>query len=180
MIYIFMAEGFEETELTAPTDLLRRAGHEVSLVSITGEKLVAGAHGIKISADILFEEKDLTDGELYVLPGGLPGTTNLGAHEGLKELLLKVNKDGKRIAAICAAPTVLGKFGLLEGKTATCYPGCEEGLTGAELDDENAAITDGNITTSVGPGTAIDFGLELIEALDGIEKADEIADEFCY
>lgn len=181
MIYIFMAEGFEETELTAPTDLLRRAGHEVCLVSVTGQKYVTGAHGIQIGADILFEEKDLSDGEMYILPGGLPGTTNLGAHEGLKELLLKVNGEEKHIAAICAAPTVLGKFGLLEGKYATCYPGCEEGLTGAlAADEENAAVTDGNITTSVGPGTAIDFGLELIEVLDGIEKADEIADEFCY
>lgn len=181
MIYIFMAEGFEETELTAPADLLRRAGHEVCLVSVTGDKTVAGAHGIKICADILFEDKDLKDGEMYVLPGGLPGTTNLGAHEGLKTLLTEADKDGKHIAAICAAPTVLGKFGLLNGKYATCYPGCEEGLTGAlAADDDAAAITDGNITTSVGPGTAIDFGLELIEVLDGVEKADEIADEFCY
>lgn len=180
MIYIFMAEGFEETELTATCDLLKRAGHEVCMVSITGDKIVAGAHGIRICSDILFDEKDLTDGELYILPGGLPGTTNLSEHEGLKELLLKVNADGKRIAAICAAPTVLGKFGLLEGKLATCYPGCEDGLTGATIDEENAAVTDGTITTSVGPGTAIDFGLELIEVLDGIEKADEIADEFCY
>ena len=83
MIYFFMAEGFEETELTAPVDLLRRAGHEVATVSVTGEKLVTGAHGIPIAADLLFEDKDLSDGELYVLPGGLPGTTNLGAHEGL-------------------------------------------------------------------------------------------------
>lgn len=181
MVYIFMAEGFEETELTAPTDLLRRAGHDVKLVSVTGKKLVEGAHGIRIEADILFEDKDLTDGELYILPGGLPGTTNLGAHAGLKNLLLKMDKEGRHIAAICAAPTVLGQFGLLEGKVATCYPGCEDGLVGAKEPDEDlAAITDGNITTSVGPGTAIDFGLELIEVLDSVEKADDIADEFCY
>lgn len=181
MIYIFMAEGFEETELTAPTDLLKRAGHEVTLVSVTGDKLVTGAHGIKIAADILFEEKDLTDGELYILPGGLPGTTNLGLHEGLKELILKVHNADKHVAAICAAPTVLGKYGILEGKYATCYPGCEDGLNGAlEPEEDEAAITDGNITTSVGPGTAIDFGLELIEVLDGADKADEIAEEFCY
>lgn len=180
MIYIFLAEGFEETEAAAPCDILRRAGHEVAFVSVTKEKLVKGAHGITFAADILFEDKDLTDGEMYILPGGLPGTTNLGEHKALCDLLVKEAGEGKHVAAICAAPTVLGGLGLLKGKKATCYPGCEEKLTGAELDEENAAVTDGNITTSVGPGTAIDFGLELVEVLDGLDKADEICSDLCY
>ncbi len=181
MIFIFMAEGFEETELIATTDLLKRAGHDVCMVSITGEKAVCGAHGITVLADALFEEAQLEGAEMYILPGGMPGTSNLAAHAGLKELILKENDKDTPIAAICAAPTVLGGYGILEGLEATCYPGCEDGLKGAVLtDDEASVVTDGNITTSMGPGTAIDFGLELIEILDGEEKADEICDEFCY
>ena len=130
-VSIFLAEGFEEVEALTPADLLRRAGAEVTLVSIKAEKTVTGSHGISITADRLFEETDYEDADLLVLPGGMPGTLNLKACEPLLALLKEHNAKGKKLAAICAAPTVLGHAGLLNGKNATCYPGCEDGLTGA-------------------------------------------------
>ena len=178
-VSIFLAEGFEEVEALTPADLLRRAGAEVTLVSIKAEKTVTGSHGISITADRLFEEMDYEDADLLVLPGGMPGTLNLKACEPLLALLKEHNAKGKKLAAICAAPTVLGHAGLLNGKNATCYPGCEEGLTGALVRTE-PVVTDGRITTSRGVGTAIPFALRLIELLFGKEKAKEIAESIVY
>ena len=178
-VSIFLAEGFEEVEALTPADLLRRAGAEVTLVSIGDKKEVAGSHGIVITADHLFAEMDFTEMDLLVLPGGMPGTLNLKAYEPLLELLKEHHAKDRRLAAICAAPTVLGHAGLLNGKKATCYPGCEDGLTGA-ICETAPVVTDGVITTSRGVGTAIPFALSLIAQLYGQEKADEIAKSIVY
>lgn len=180
MIYIFMADGFEETELTAPADILIRAGHEVKLVSVNGDMTVAGAHGIRYAADLAFDDCDFSDSELLILPGGMPGTANLQEHEGLKKLLTETHAAGGRIAAICAAPSVLGAYGICEGKSVTCYPGFEDKLTGAAKAGGFKVVTDGNITTSKGPGTALDFGLELVKVLDGEALADGIRSDIQY
>ena len=163
-VYEFLATGFEETEMIVPADLLRRAGIEVCLVSITGELAVTGTHDLTITADKKYEEIDFLDGDMLILPGGQPGTQNLCEYKPLQGLLKTWNDEGKRIAAICAAPTFLAKLGLLKGKRATCYPACEEQILGANISTETV-VTDGNITTSRGVGTAIDFAVEIIRLL---------------
>jgi 4-methyl-5(b-hydroxyethyl)-thiazole monophosphate biosynthesis len=178
-VYIFIAEGFEEIEALTVVDLLRRAKIETVMVSVTGNKPVTGSHGIATITDILFEDTDFEDAELLVLPGGMPGTTNLGKHEGLDRLLTDFHQRGKNLAAICAAPRVLGTKGLLTGKSATCYPGHEESLLGANYLDADV-VTDGNIVTSKGMGTAIDFSLSLIEKLKNKEEAVLIAASIQY
>ncbi|GHT53337.1 thiazole biosynthesis protein ThiJ [Bacteroidia bacterium] len=173
-VFLFLAEGFEETEAVATTDVMLRGELDVTTVSITGNRLVTGAHGIVVQADALFENTDFSKGELLVLPGGMPGASNLNAHQGLKNLLLQYAKEGKKLAAICAAPLVLGGLDLLQGKKATAYPGFESTLKGAEY--VNAAVVkDGNIITGRGPGFAFDFGLAIVEELQGKAKADEVA-----
>jgi 4-methyl-5(b-hydroxyethyl)-thiazole monophosphate biosynthesis len=173
-VFIFLAEGFEETEAVATTDVMLRGELEVTTVSVTGKPLVTGAHGIAVHADALFENTDFSKGSLLVLPGGMPGASNLNAHQGLKNLLLQYAQAGKKLAAICAAPLVLGGLDLLQGKKATAYPGFESTLKGAEY--VNAGIVkDGNIITGKGPGFAIDFGLAIVEELQGKTKADEVA-----
>ncbi len=178
-VSIFLAQGFEEVEALTPIDLLRRAGAQVTIVSIGEERTVTGAHGIAIGADALFDEMDFSQEALLVLPGGQPGTNNLKACGKLRELLADANEKGRLLAAICAAPMVFGDMGLLKGKKATCYPGCEEGLTGAEYVTDRVVV-DGNITTSRGVGTAISFALSLIEQLFGKEKAEEIQKSIIY
>ncbi len=166
--YVFLAEGFEEIEAVTPIDLLRRAGVDARFVSITGKKAVTGAHGITYQADLLFEEIEAAD--LLVLPGGMPGTTNLLSHQGLLQRLREQNAAKKQIAAICAAPMILGALGILRGKRATIYPGMEAHLTDA-LPCTDAVVTDGNISTSRAPGTAIPFSLRLAELLTGDSAA---------
>ena len=131
MIYLFLATGFEECEALGIVDTCRRAGLEVNIVSITGELVVRSAHGVGICADTLFEDNDYTNATMLALPGGIPGATNLYAYAPLRELLIEHAKAGKALAAICAAPLVLGLLGLLKGKKATCYPGFEDKLIGA-------------------------------------------------
>lgn len=178
-VSIFLASGFEEVEALTPVDLLRRAGAQVTIVSIGEERTVKGSHEIPVTADAVFDEMDFADQDLFILPGGQPGTNNLKACGKLRELLADANEKGKLLAAICAAPTVFGDMGLLKGKKATCYPGCEDGLTGAEYRTERV-VTDGTITTSHGVGTAIPFGLSLIEQLFGKEKSEEIRESIIY
>ena len=125
-LYIFLADGFEEIEGLTVVDVLRRAGVEVTMVSVMGKKDIVGAHHITLEADALFEECDFSDGDMFVLPGGMPGTLHLGEHQYLAELLKKADQEKKGIAAICAAPSVLGDLGLLRSRKATCYPGFEE------------------------------------------------------
>ena len=178
MIYVFLANGFEEIEALATVDILRRAELDVKTVGVGG-KTVTGSHGIPVTADI--EEKDVTtdDMELVVLPGGMPGTLNLKAHEGLKEQILTFNSQGKYLAAICAAPTVLSELGILKGKKACAYPSFEEELDCGEV-LKVPAVTDGNITTGRGMGAAIPFALRLAAILCGDEKAEEIRKSVVY
>lgn len=165
-VALFLANGFEEIEALGTLDILRRAQIPVKTVSITQNKTVTGAHDIPVIADTTFEEADFSDVDVLVLPGGMPGAKNLNEHEGVKELLLNYNKQGKLIAAICAAPMVFGGLGLLENKQATCYPGFESKLTGAEVTGEKVVIA-GNIITGKGPGLVFDFALMLVEEIAG-------------
>lgn len=176
---IFLAEGFEEIEGLMVADLLRRAGIKVDLVSISDSLIVTGSHQISITADKLMKEIDFNDYGLLVLPGGMPGTMRLGECSMLGEELIKACEKGKRIAAICAAPTVFGKLGLLKGRRACCYPDMEEGLIGAEVSFEQVTV-DGNIITSRGLGTALPFALTLIEQLLDRETTDELAKKVVY
>ena len=178
-IYSFFADGMEEIEALTPVDLLRRAGHDVETVSIMGRTGIRGAHNIYIEADSLFEDETFEDGDLFILPGGGEGTKNLNAHEGVRELIKQKAGEEKHIAAICAAPMVLGHLGLLEGKDAVIYPGMEDELIGARPAGI-PAVTDGKITTGRGPGASFDFALELIRVLDGDNKAEEIRNQVVY
>ena len=172
-VYVFLADGFEEVEGLTAVDLLRRAGADLTTVSITGCREIHGAHGIDLMADQLLED-GLEEADLMILPGGMPGTKHLRDHRGLGDILRGQFESGRRLAAICAAPSVLGKLGFLEERKATSYPGALEGYpVGEYLEQE--VVTDGNITTSRGVGTAIPFALALIGLLYGQEKADEIA-----
>ena len=172
-VYVFLADGFEEIEGLTVVDILRRAGIDTVMASIGTKREVKGSHGIVIGTDCIFDEVDADAADMLVLPGGMPGTRYLAEHKGLAELLLKADREGRKIAAICAAPSVLGGLGLLKGRRAACYPGFEEKLTGAEVTFDPVAV-DGNVTTSRGMGTAIPFALSLVEQLAGEEKADEL------
>ncbi len=176
---IFLADGFEEIEGLTVVDLLRRAGVEIQMVSVTGSLEILGSHKIRIRADVLFEDMDAFGAELYVLPGGKLGTENLAAHAALGRLLQDAAASGKKVAAICAAPSVLGGLGILKGRRATSYPGFESQLVGAELSVDPVVVS-GNIITSRGMGTAIPFGLELVSQLKGRAEADKLADSIVF
>jgi 4-methyl-5(b-hydroxyethyl)-thiazole monophosphate biosynthesis len=178
-VYIFLADGFEEIEGLTVVDLLRRVNIEITMVSITGNLKVTGSHNISVQAEALFEELDYHDAEMLVLPGGLPGTTNLEAHQGLDQLLKDFASRGKMLSAICAAPRVLGSKGLLRGKNAVCYPGHEAALLGTNVID-SVVVEDDNIITSKGMGTAIDFSLAIIKKLKGAEEAVKMARAIQY
>ena len=173
MVYVHFADGFEEIEAVAIVDVLRRGGIETVMVSITGNKVVTGSHDIPLVADMLFEEADYSKCEMIVLPGGMPGTTNLLAHAGLASEIVSFAENKKYLAAICAAPQIFGKLGILKRKKATCYPGLEEKLEGAVALGDKVVI-DGNIITSRGVGTAVEFGLALVGILKGKELAVEL------
>lgn len=172
-VYVHLATGFEELEALSPVDVLRRGGVDVKTVSVTGEKTVVGSHGIPVTADLLFSEADYEDCEMIVLPGGLPGATNLGAHEGLCGKIREFFSAGKYTAAICAAPMVFGALGILEGKKATIYPGMEAELKGAVPTGE-LVVTDGTVITGKGPGAALPFALKLLALLADQETADAV------
>ena len=172
-VFVFLAEGFEEIEAVATIDVIRRAEINVTTVSISNDYLVKGAHAISVMADKLFTEADFSNGDMLILPGGMPGASNLNNHAGLKNLLNSYVTHEKKIAAICAAPLVLGGLGILQGKNATAYPGFETTLTGAEY-VKTGVVIDGNIITGRGPGFAVDFGLAIVSQLMGQEKADEV------
>ncbi len=175
MIYVYLAEGFEEVEALTAVDVMRRAGIEVQTVSITGEKIVRGTHDIKVEADILYEEADHAKCEMIVLPGGLPGADYLNEHEDLaKQIVSFAKDDSKKVAAICAAPQVFGTCGILEGKKATIYPSMEDCLKGGQATGENVTV-DGNIITGMGPALAMEFALKLVEELKGKDAAEEVA-----
>lgn len=168
---LFLTDGFEEIEALATVDVLRRAEIGVQTVSLTGKTAVVGGHNVGVTADVLFEQADFNSADMLIIPGG---TTAFDEHDGLKEKLKAHADQNKLIAAICAAPMVLGGMGLLNGKKATCYPGFEKYLKGADLQAGAAVVVDGNITTGRGPGFAIEFALQLVETLAGKAKRDEI------
>ncbi len=171
MIYVFLAEGFEEIEALAVVDILRRAEYEVKTVGV-GSKKVKGSHGIEVSADL--EEKEVeTEGlTLTVLPGGMPGTLNLEKSPIVRACVEYCAKES-RVAAICAAPSILGHWGLLKGKHAVCFPGFESELIGA-LATCGPVCVDGNIITGKGPGVALEFSLKIVEEISGQDTANKL------
>ncbi|OUQ58816.1 DJ-1 family protein [Tyzzerella sp. An114] len=178
-VFVFLAEGFEEIEALTPVDLLRRAGIVCTTVSIGDSLEVIGSHGIKVVADRFFDEAECMKGDAVILPGGMPGTINLSKHYGVKNVVIDYNKRNKLIASICAAPTILGEMGLLEGLKSTCYPGMENKLYGSDVIDE-VYVKDGNFLTSKGVGTAIDFALKIIEILEDDNLKENIKTQIVY
>ena len=170
-VYVFLTTGFEEVEALATMDILRRGGVFLQSVSLTGDKMVTAAHQVTVAADILFEEAGFSDARMLILPGG---TVKINEHDGLKREILAFARQGKLLAAICAAPMVFGGLGLLKGKKATCYPGYEKYLTGAQVTDA-PVVADGNITTGRAAGCTFEFALELLSQLMGKEAAGEVA-----
>lgn len=179
MVYLFLANGFEEIEAVVPIDILRRAGVEVKTVSVNDGLEVEGRSRIKMVADCTIKDIDVAGFEMAILPGGQPGTSNLESCGKIREAIKYGMDNGKWIAAICAAPTVLGKAGYLEGKEAVCYPGCEGDLKGAVIGEEAVARC-GNIITSRGAGTAMDFAFELVTVLRGEKTAADIKSQVVY
>ena len=173
MIYIFLADGFEEVEALAPADILRRAGKDVRTVGVGGST-VRGTHGIPVVCDTVIDAVSLSDKpEAVILPGGMPGTNNLEASDAVRDFVRDAYEDGRLVCAICAAPSVLGHMGLLEGKKATCFPGFEQALLGADVTDESVC-RDGNILTAKGAGVALDFGFAAVQALCGEDTAAQL------
>ena len=171
MVYMFLAEGFEEIEALCPLDLLRRAGVDIKTVAVGNGDFVTGSHGISVKADM--KESDFADEkpEMVIFPGGLPGTTNLEASDVVAKALCDALANDSYVCAICAAPSVLGKRGYLRGKEAICYPGFEKYLEGATVSSKKVVL-DGKIITGAGMGVALEFGLALVGALCGAEKAE--------
>ena len=171
-----MAEGFEEIEALTAVDVLRRAGISVKTVSITSSLQVKGAHGVVVNADVLFDNTLFSSAEWLILPGGMPGATNLYEFAPLRGLLQRQSDSTNgRIAAICAAPAVvLGQLGLLKGKTATCYPGFEEMLVDAKV-SEAPVVVDGKFVTANGPSTAMRWALTIVKETKGTDIAVQVA-----
>ena len=179
-VYVFLADGFEDVEALIPVDVLRRGGQEVVTVSVMGDsQVVESAHGVQIVADALFDDVDYSDAKLLLLPGGMPGASNLYDNEELGEALISHSARGGLTAAICAAPAVvLGQLGLLNGRRATCYPGFEQ-LLGGEYTGELCTV-DGNIVTAEGPAAAFPFAYKLLEILAGKETSLQVATGMRY
>lgn len=178
-IAVFLAEGFEEIEALTVVDLARRAGIDTQTVSITDKHIVTGSHDIRVEADTCIADIAFDALDMIVLPGGMPGTTNLEACEALTAQVRAFLEAGKRVAAICAAPGILGRMGLLEGKTAVCYPSVEPDLKGAHIPQTEVA-KDGNLITGRGMGTAHAFALAIVEELCGAEKAKALGENIVY
>ena len=173
MIYLFLANGFEEIEALCPLDLLRRAGLAVTTVGVGGSDMIVGAHGIAVQADMPDTMYRDAKPEMVILPGGMPGSKNLDESRVVDSALRAASTNGGYLAAICAAPMVLGKRGYLKGKRAICFPGFEKYLDGATLADTRV-VTDGKVITAAGMGVALEFGLALVAALKGQQAADEL------
>lgn len=173
MVCILLGNGFEEAEAIIPADLLRRAGAEVVLTSLEGE-LVTGSHQIAIKADQTLDQIDPERVELVFLPGGMGGVRALGEDPRVASLVRRIHEAGGYVAAICAAPTLLAAFGLLEGKRAVCYPGMEDEMAGAEMEPSVPFVADGHIITGEAAGSAFPFGFKLVELLKGPEAAQQV------
>ena len=175
-IAVHLAEGFEEIEAISIIDVLRRAGLEVITVSVGDDLKVTGSHKIQVVADQLFDDVNYDLADMIVLPGGMPGAKNLNNHVGLKKQIECFNNKGKFLGAICAAPLVFGELGILKNKKATCYPGFENYLHGAEIKG-NSIEVDGNIITGKGAGVAVQFSIKIVEMLSGAETAKQLAEK---
>ena len=177
-VYVFLADGFEDVEALIPIDVLRRGGVEVVTVSTTEFPLVESAHGVSIEADIQFDQADYADADLLMLPGGMPGASNLFEHEGVCQAVKAQFESGKKVAAICAAPAVvLAQLGVLNDKKATCYPGFEKALDAAGATYTGDLVTvDGNVTTAEGPAAAFPYAYELLTQLVDKQTSDQIAE----
>jgi 4-methyl-5(b-hydroxyethyl)-thiazole monophosphate biosynthesis len=171
-VAVLFAEGFEEIEAITIVDVLRRAEVDVTTVGVGGTE-IRGSHGVTVAADIELEAAAGRDWEMVILPGGMPGSTNLRDDPGVQALIGAQCERGRRIGAICAAPIALGAAGILEGKRATSYPGFEDQLRGARYSEERV-VRDGPIITSRGPGTAMEFALEIVSDLKGRKVADQL------
>ena len=178
-VYIFFADGFEDIEGLTVVDLMRRAGIDIQTVSIKETKEIRTSHGIDLLTDRTFGECDFSDADMLVIPGGMPGTKYLEEYKPLTELLTDFYQNGGKVAAICAAPGIFERLGFLKGRNATSYPSVMEQLKSARTSLE-PVVVDGNVTTSRGLGTAIDFSLSLIGQLEGSAKAEEIAESVVY
>jgi protein deglycase len=172
-IYIHLADGFEEIEAITIIDVLRRAGLIVITVSVTGNNVVLGSHKIPVRADILFKDADYEQAEMIILPGGMPGAKNLSEHKGLNNQILNFHKGGKFLGAICAAPMVFGKLGILKGKNVACFPGFEGYLEGANI-KLVPVVKDKNIITGRGPGVAFHFAFEIVRLFKDEETASKL------
>lgn len=176
---MLFAEGFETVEALMVVDLLRRGGVELTMASITEDELVVSSHGVGVQMDSTLGDEDPMEYDAVILPGGMPGTNYLKESEAVKKAVQAMNDAGKIVSAICAAPGALGKFGLLEGKKACCFPSQEQYLTGATV-SQDRVVVDGNIVTSRGLGTAMEFGFTLLGLLAGEEKVREIKTAIVY
>lgn len=179
MVAILLGKGFEEAEAIVPTDLLRRAGVEVRLVGVGGRQ-ITGSHGITITADLTLEELDRDQVELLMLPGGMGGVETLSGDVRAQALIQHCYNEGRWLAAICAAPTILANLGMLDRRRAVCYPGLEELMGSAVVQKGSTVVVDGHIVTGEGPGSAFPFGLKLVEILRGSEAAAQLIHETHY
>lgn len=178
-VYMFLANGSEEIESLIPVDVFRRGGVEVKTVSTTGSEYIEMSHGVTLKADLKFEDADFSDADLLMLPGGLPGATNLNDHEGVRKALLQQYESGRLVAAICAAPMVLGSLGIVKGKRATCYPGFEKYLDGAEYTHELCTV-DGNVVTGEGPAATLPYAYTQLAMLTDKKTSHDVAEGMMY
>ena len=174
MFYMFLADGFEETEALATLDVLRRAEIDVKTVGVTGNTVV-GSHKIPVIADVSIEDVNFDNIDGVVLPGGMPGTTNLQNNKKVLDCVMSAYNGNKPVCAICAAPSVLGSLGILNGKIATCFPGFEDKLLGANVSNVGV-VADGNVVTAKGAGVSLEFGFKIAELLKGKDVADKLRD----
>lgn len=179
-VLVFLAEGFEETEAIAVIDILRRGSVDVRVVSLTEDFLVKGAHGIFVAAEMVIENAEIDNAYALILPGGMPGTTNLKSNDLLTAKITEFVKSDKLVGAICAAPSILGELNLLTNRKAVCYPGFEPSLKGAEIPADQTTVVDGNIITSVGVISVLEFGLTLLEAIAGKEERENVEAQLKY
>ena len=178
-VCVFIAPGLEECEALVPTDILRRAGVEVTLAAVSEEKWVTGSHGIRFETDCLARDLDLSGYDMVFLPGGMPGTKNLEASELVRQAVCDFAAQGKKVAAICAAPTILAQLHITDGRKATCYPGLEEKM-GAAVMTACGAVQDGRVITGRAAGSADEFGLLCLQALKGKAAVDQVAADIVY
>jgi 4-methyl-5(b-hydroxyethyl)-thiazole monophosphate biosynthesis len=179
MVYLLLENGFEMCEALAPVDILRRGGVNVTTVGVSG-KVIKSSHGVDVQADTVLGETDFSDIEMLIIPGGQPGVDNLWENEDIKKLVRSVAEREIRISAICAAPMILSRLGLLDGKKCTCYPSCREELPDEGFDEKAGVVRDGGIITGRAAGDAYDFAFEILSVLRGEEIAESVKNAICY